>query len=155
MNEDVLRRVAAAARAPRLPCPVSQRDVALLGAELGRPLPGALLRLWHVHGAGFLGSVYLWEPGEIAQGVGIAERWLDQGLLPFAHGGDGALWLLEMYAGDDPGVVASSPPERTPLGSLSSTVELAAIAALGEADTAAPEGSGPDDPQKPRPKRSM
>jgi hypothetical protein len=130
MNAELLRRAAEVAAVPRLPHSVSHRDVALLGAELGRPLPVELLVLWQVYGAGWLGQVSLWDPREIAQGVGMAERWIDEGLLPFAHGGDGELWLLEMDGGDDPGVVASDPPKRDRLGPLSSTVETAALALL-------------------------
>jgi hypothetical protein len=133
VNVELLRRAAEAAVAPRLPHAVDDREVALLAAELGRPLPALLLAVWQAYGAGWIGLVSLWDPREIAQGLGMAERWIDEGLLPFAHGAEGELWLLEMGSGDDPVVVASDPPRRDRLGPLSFALEAAARAVLGAA----------------------
>jgi len=157
VNDDLLRRAASAARPPRLPRAVDPRDAAGLGAELGRPLPGGLTHLWSVHGAGWLGRVSLWDPREIAQGVGMADRHLEEGLLPFAHGGDGELWLLDLAGGDDPDVLAAgAAPGNRRLGPLSATLELAALAALiASAPEDAPELQRRlAELQKPRPNRS-
>lgn len=105
---------------------VRARDVARLEAELGRPLPRVLALFWEALGAARLSGVALWSPRSIAAGLSLAERWLDQGLLPIATTADGDALLLQLAgtssADEDPEVVLAVDfprPARVEVGSLS------------------------------------
>jgi hypothetical protein len=88
---------------------VRLRDLACLEAELGRPLPRILALAWRTLGAARLAALGLWSPRSISSGLPLAERWLDEGLLPFASTADGDSLLLRLAgtssADDDPEVV--------------------------------------------------
>jgi hypothetical protein len=88
---------------------VLRRDVVWLEAELGRPLPRVLALAWEELGAPRLAALGLWSPRSIAGGLPMAERWLDQGLLPFASTTEGDALLLRLAgtssADEDPAVV--------------------------------------------------
>lgn len=88
---------------------VPGRDQVCLEAELGRPLPRLLARTWRSLGAARLAALGIWSPRSISDGLPMAERWLDEGLLPFAstRDGDSVLLRLAGYLGadDDPDVV--------------------------------------------------
>lgn len=112
---------------------VDVREVGELEAELGRPLPKHLKWLWQVYGHGDIGSLHLSGPRAISAGLVISDRFLDEGLLPFATGPDGEPWGLKLDSEDDPDVVlAVDFPRklRAPLGPLSLAVEVTSLAAL-------------------------
>lgn len=114
---------------------IAPRDVAELEGELGRPLPLLLKVVWQVWGSGELGRLLLSGPRQISSGLAASDRFLDEGLLPFASGPDGEAWGLRLGRDEDPEVVlAVDFPRRlrAVLGQLSSAVEVAVLEALAD-----------------------
>lgn len=121
---------------------VHRRDVACLEAELGRPLPRILAATWIELGAPRLAALGLWSPRSIAAGLPMAERWLDDGYLPFASTADGDSLLLRLAgtssANDDPDVVLGvdfPKPMRVEVGPLSRVLAAHLLVHLAETAT--------------------